>query len=133
MQDRLNWIASRLTLFGGLIQLLCSLSLLFLPVFVTCDLNGGNSVCYGKSYLQLGGNTLGYIFIVGMMGIGVLAIVSSQDRNDRRAFLSRWLFVAAGAVVVVVAGFGFGIVFAPGTLILLLAALLTRIDSTPSL
>jgi len=129
MPDRLHGIASRLTLFGGLIQLLSALSLLFLPVIVTCD---SDNVCSGESYLQQGGTTLGYIFLIGMAGIGVLAILSSQDRNDRRAFLSRWLFVAAGAVVVVVAGFGFGLVFAPGTLILLLAALLTRISSTPS-
>jgi hypothetical protein len=119
-------LASRLTLIGGLIQLAVALSLLFLPVFVTCQIEGHNQVCQGESYIQRGGNTLGYTFLISMIVTGVIAVVSSRAQDYRRVFLSRWLVVLTSVVVVVVAGFGFGIAFAPGALTVLVSALLTR-------
>lgn len=59
-----------------------------------------------------------------MIVVGVLAVASSRDPNPGRAFLSRWVAVLTSTIVVVVAGWGFGLAFAPGALLLLLAALL---------
>lgn len=82
-------------------------------------------VCRGESYLQLGGTPLGYTFLTLMIVTGALAVASSRDPHPGRAFIIRWLAAVASAVVVVVAGWGFGLAFAPGGLLLLLAAILS--------
>ncbi len=74
--------------------------------------------------MQLGGNALGYAFLTLMVVAGISAAASSRDPNRRRAFFIRWLAVLSSAVVVVVAGWAFGIAFAPGALLILLAAVL---------
>jgi len=126
MRESLNRFASGTAILGGLVQFLVAVSILFLPVFVTCQFEGHDRVCHGVSYVQQGGNALGYTFLMLMIVAGVLAVASSRDPNWRRAFFSRWLAALTSAVVFVVAGFGFGLAFAPGGLLVLLAALLTR-------
>jgi hypothetical protein len=118
-------IASFLALMGGLIQIFVSVSILFFPVLVQCQVANNNRVCQGHSYIELGGNALGYTFLILMIVMGLIASASSRDSSSYRAFWSRWLAVLASIVVVVVAGFGFGLMFAPGALLLLAAALLT--------
>lgn len=125
VRERRHRIASRLAIIGGLVQVLVAVSILFLPVLVTCTPQGGDLVCRGESYLQSGGNALGYTFLTLMIVAGVLAVASSRDPNLGRVFVIRWLAVLASIVVVVVAGWGFGLAFAPGALLLLLAALLS--------
>jgi len=102
-----------------------AMSLLFLPVLITCKFADSNEACYSQSYIQQGGNFLGYTFLLLMIGAGIAAIYSSSDSNYKRTFVSRWLVVLASSIVVVIAGFGFGIIFMPGTLMVLLAILLT--------
>ena len=102
-------------------------SLLFLPVLITCRLGDQSEGCYSQSYIQQGGNLLGYTFLVLMILAGILAIYSNSDSNYKRAYLSRWLVVFMSAVVFVIAGFGFGIIFAPGGLLVLLSLFLQAI------
>ncbi len=122
----MNRLASRIAILGGLVQIFVSISLLIFPVFVTCQFVGNNKVCQGESYLQQGGNALGYTFLLLMIIAGVVAVASSRDSNPRWSFFSRWLVTLSSVVVVIVAGWGFGIAFLPGTLLLLLSAIFTR-------
>lgn len=126
MHDKMNWIASKLAMLGGLVHISMAMSLLFLPVLITCRFGDRSEGCYSQSYIQQGGNFLGYTFLVLMILAGIVAIYSSSDSNYKRAFISRWLVILTSAIVVVVAGFGFGIIFAPGALLTLLAVLLTK-------
>ncbi|SRR6266498_2836652 len=129
MRGKMNWIASRIAILGGLLHLFMALSLLFLPVLITCQLADRNEACYSQSYIQQGGNFLGYTFLLLMIIAGIVAIYSSWDSNSKRAYFSRWLVVVASAIVFVIAGSGFGIIFAPGGLLVLLAILLQTITS----
>jgi hypothetical protein len=125
-QNILYLIASGLASFGGLLQLLLALSVLFLPVFKTCQFGGEQPTCNSESYIQMGGNTLGYIFLILMIVAGIVAAASPLDRIGRRVLFTRWLAALSSVMVAIVAGFGFGIVFAPGAILLILASLLTR-------
>ena len=125
VRERRHRIASRLAIIGGLVQALAAISILFLPVLVTCVPQSSDRVCRGESYLQSGGNALGYTFLTLMIVVGVLAVASSRDPNPGRAFVSRWLAVLVSAIVAVIAGWGFGLAFAPGGVLMLLAALLS--------
>jgi hypothetical protein len=125
-QNIFRWLASGLAIFGGLLQLLLALSILFLPVFETCQLGGGQPICESESYIQLGGNALGYTFLILMIIVGLAAAASPLDRAGRRVFFTRWLAALSSVMVAVVAGFGFGIVFVPGAILLILASLLTN-------
>lgn len=57
-----------------------------------------------------------------------MAILSSRGLNALKAALSRWLAASAGVVVVAVGVWSIGIVFVPGTLVILLSALLTQLS-----
>ena len=126
----MNWITSKLAIVGGLIHILMAISLLFLPVLITCRLGDRTEACYSQSYIQQGGNLLGYIFLLLMILAGMAAIYSSTDSNYKRTYIIRWLVVLVSVIVVVIAGFGFGIIFAPGAFLILLAALLQTLAKT---
>ena len=126
VRDRLHKIASRLALFVGLMQALIAFSISFLPVFAVCRAQGNNLICHRETYSQQGGNALGYAFLVSMIVAGTLEIISSRDRNPRRAFLIRWLVALSSVLVTVMAGWGYGIAFAPGALLMVLIALMSR-------
>lgn len=130
MHDKINRIASRVAILGGLIHISVAMSLLFLPVLITCRFGDKSEGCYSQSYIQQGGNFLGYTLLVLMILAGIVAIYSGSDSNDKRAYMSRWLVVLSSAIVVVIAGFGFGIIFVPGGLLVLLAILLQTITQT---
>jgi hypothetical protein len=125
MRHKMNWITSKLILVGGLIHIVMATSLLFLPVLITCRLGDQSEGCYSQSYIQQGGNFLGYTLLVVMILAGIVAIYSNSDSNSTRAYVSRWLVVFVSALVFVIAGSGFGIIFLPGAL-LILAALLPQ-------
>ena len=118
--------AMLLALAGGLLHILFTLSILFLPIFQTCKSQfGGQEVCQGYSYLDLGGNALGYGFLVLMFLGGVIVIATNRYHNRLRVLLIRWLVLLASLLVMIIAGWGFGFYFAPGALLLLLAAILS--------
>ena len=82
-----------------------------------------NQSCYGESYIQLGGNALGYSFLLSMILGGMAAVYSSFLSNVQRANVIRLFVIIASAIVIVVAGFSFGSVFIPGALLILFAIL----------
>ncbi len=83
-------------------------------------------VCSQVSYLQYGGNLLGFLMLIVMVAVGVAAINSVRDSNYRRIQIIRWLAGVLSGIVVIVAGWSFGLVFAPGMLLLFVAALWTK-------
>ena len=120
-------IAAIFAIVGGLVQIVAALAVLFLPILSTCEATaGGPMVCSQVSYLQYGGNLLGYGMLIVMIGVGIAAINSVRDSNYRRTQIIRWLAGVLSGVVTVVAGWSFGIVFAPGMLLLFIAALWTK-------
>lgn len=128
----MSQLASRIVIIGGLVQIFVSGSLLFLPVLITCQIIGGHKRCHGESYIQQGGNILGYTFLLLMIVAGIVAVASSRDLNPRKSFFSRWLIALSNLAIVIIAGWGFGIAFLPGTLILLVSALFTKPWISPS-
>src|SRR5512136_889539 len=82
---------ARFAIIGGLAQMAAALAILFLPVLGNCSMQeGGELICSRISYIQLGGNALGYGILIAMIGAGVLAVGSAQDTNPRRVLLVRW-------------------------------------------
>jgi hypothetical protein len=112
-------VKSKLALLGGLIHAAAAIGILFFPVFTTCV----NQKCDGESYIQLGGNALGYSFLISMILAGVATIYSSFVSNIQRANIIRVFVLMASAIVIVVAGFSFGIAFIPGALLTAFAIL----------
>jgi hypothetical protein len=112
-------VKSKLALLGGLIHAAAAIGILFFPVFVTCI----NQKCSGQSYIQMGGNALGYGFLLSMILAGGAAVYSSFVSNVQRANLIRLYVIVASAIVIVVAGFSFGIIFIPGALLVAFAIL----------
>ena len=119
MRKRTTSVKSILALLGGLIHIAAAIGILFFPVFVTCQ----NGKCSGESYLQLGGNALGYSFLFLMIVAGITAIYSSIIPHIRRANIVRIFIILASAIVILVAGFSFGIAFIPGALLVAFAIL----------
>jgi hypothetical protein len=132
MPNARHQVAPALALIGGLVQAYVALSLLFVPVFATCMQTDTGLHCQRQSYVQLGGNWLGYIFLTLLIVVGAAAVAGNRDSNRQRVFFGRWLLTLISATVVVVAGWGFGITFLPGTLLLLLSAIFTRPWWSPS-
>jgi len=126
VRTRLSRTASRLAIIGGLVQAIVALSLLFLPVFATCNYVDSELHCRRESYLQLGGNVLGYTFLTLIVIGSTLLVVSSRNLKPMWVFFTRWLVALISAAIVVIAGWSFGIVFLPGGLLVLISALLTR-------
>lgn len=60
---------------------------MFLPVLGDCRMQTGEMICARRSYMQRGGNALGYSFLILMIGAGMLAVGSAQDSTYRRVFL----------------------------------------------
>ena len=112
-------VKSKLALLGGLVHMAAGIGILFLPVFFTCV----NQKCDGKSYIQLGGNALGYSFLISMILAGAATVYSSFASNIQRANTIRVFVLMASAIVIVVAGFSFGIAFIPGALLTAFAIL----------
>jgi hypothetical protein len=89
---------------------------------------GGELICSRVSYIQLGGNALGYSILIAMIGAGVLAVGSAQDTNRRRVLLVRWGGTFFGFMAAIITGFSFGIVFVPGAVFLLVSAVWTTVQ-----
>jgi hypothetical protein len=111
---------------GGLLQIVLSLCVLFLPVFATCGPQSGATTCERKSYIDMGGSAVGHGFLVLMIAVGVMAIVSTRIENPVHVCQLRWLGVIASASFVIIAGWSIGFLFLPGALFLLVAALACR-------
>jgi len=125
MRNKMTSVKSILALVGGLIHVAAATGILFFPFFVTCQ----NQKCSGESYIQLGGNALGYSFLLLMIVAGIAAIYSSIIPNVRRANIIRIFIILASVIVIFVAGFSFGIAFIPGALLVALAILFQPITS----
>ncbi len=89
---------------------------------------GGELICARLSYIQLGGNALGYGILIAMIGIGALAVGSAQDTNRKRILLVRWGGTFFSVIVAIITGFSFGIVFVPGAVLLLVSAVWTTVQ-----
>jgi hypothetical protein len=118
--------ASYFAILGGLAQIAAALAILFLPVLGNCSMpEGGELICTRLSYIQMGGNELGYGILIAMIGVGILAVGSAQDTNRKRILLIRWAGTLFSIAVAIVTGFSFGIVFLPGASLLLVSAVWT--------
>lgn len=111
-------LISLITIVGGLLQSSISLSVLFLPII---PISNGRA-----SYIQMGGNVLGYGFLLLMIAVGVMAFISTRIDNPAQVCRLRWLSVLSSASFVVIGAWGIGLLFLPGTLCLLIAALACR-------
>jgi hypothetical protein len=122
-------VAALFAILGGLIQIAAALTILFLPVLGSCVMpESGDLICSRVSYIQLGGNALGYGILIAMIGVGVLAVGSAQDANRKRVLLVRWGGTAISAIAAFITGFSFGIVFVPGAVLLLASAVWTTVQ-----
>lgn len=117
---------------GGLAQIAVAAVILFLPVLQICLQQGGEMICQGQSYLQQGGNPIGYVFFVLMIVAGVLAVVSTRIEGRAIAQRLRWLAFLLSISFVIVGAWGVGLAFAPGGLLILLSILVSRERSTTS-
>lgn len=88
---------------------------------------GGELTCNRLSYIQMGGNALGYGILIAMIGVGVLAVGSAQDSNLQRILLVRWGATVFSGAIAIITGFSFGIVFVPGAALLLISAIWTTV------
>ncbi len=109
---------------GGLMQIALAISILFLPVFATCLPQGQDMVCNQQSYIQQGGSPLGYGFLALMIVAGIMALVSTRIDNAAQARRLCWIAVLLTVGMAIVGAWGFGLLFVPGGLLLLLAATL---------
>ncbi len=73
----------------------------------------------------MGGNLLGYTFLLLMLLGGILLVTTTRTDVTLRIRLIRWVFALLSLLVVYIAGFGFGLGFAPGAMPLLFAAILS--------
>src|SRR5215216_6372541 len=105
MQPKTNWITSKLVILGGLIHIAMAIGLLFLPVLITGRFGDQFEASYSQSYIQQGGNLLGYTLLLLMILAGITAIYSNTDSNYKRAYIVRWLVVFVSVMIVVIAGF----------------------------
>jgi hypothetical protein len=121
--------AGRFALSGGLAQMAAALAILFLPVLGNCSIQeDGGLICGRVSYIQLGGNALGYGLLIAMIGVGALAVGSAQDTNRKRMLFVRWGGTLYSFIVAIITGFSFGIVFVPGAVLLLVSAAWTTVQ-----
>ena len=88
---------------------------------------GGELICNRISYIQLGGNALGYSILIAVIGVGALAVGSTQDTNRKRILLVRWGGTFFSFMVAIITGFSFGVVFVPGAVFLLVSAVWTTV------
>jgi hypothetical protein len=110
------------------VQIAAALAVLFLPVLGNCSTQeGGELTCSRLSYIQMGGNALGYGILIAMIGVGALAVGSAQDSNLQRILLVRWGATLFSGVIAIITGFSFGIVFVPGAALLLISAIWTTV------
>lgn len=116
--------ASLFALTGGLLHIALASILLFLPVFATCFQQGQEVVCSHQSYIQQGGNFLGFGLLLLMIVAGLIAIISIQIKDRVQARRLRWIAVAATLCFAVIGAWSMGLPFIPGGLLLLLSALL---------
>lgn len=112
---------------GGVLQIVMSLSVLFLPIFGgTCRWQGQAMTCRQASYIEMGGNALGYGFLFLMIAVGVSAILSTRIDNPAYICWIRWFGVLSSVSFVVIGAWSIGLLFLPGALFLLIAALACR-------
>ncbi|MBV6438360.1 MAG: hypothetical protein AELANPGJ_03662 [Anaerolineae bacterium] len=111
---------------GGLMQIALAIGILFLPVFATCLPQGQDMVCNRQSYIQQGGSPVGYVFLALMIVAGIMALVSTRIDNAILARRLRWIAVLFTVGMAIVGAWGFGLLFVPGGVLLLLAAILSR-------
>jgi hypothetical protein len=120
--------AAYFAISGGVVQIAAALAVLFLPVLGNCSTQeGGELTCSRLSYIQMGGNALGYGILIAMIGVGALAVGSAQDSNLQRILLVRWGATLFSGVIAIITGFSFGIVFVPGAALLLISAIWTTV------
>lgn len=119
-------VVSLITLAAGLIQSLLAIGVLFLPIFATCIQQHNTLVCRRESYIQQGGNLVGYGFLFLMLGIGISAIISTKIQKSSQVCIFRWLAVLLTASFVVIGVWSIGLLFVPGGVLMLIAALSCR-------
>ncbi len=132
MNSKLQWLAARLILVGGLIQALVALGILFLPVWPTYTTNNFDAVIVGGiSYVDLGGDVLGYLTLGLMIGVGIITVFISRKAPTPWVLLLTWLCVLLSICTVAVESINFGKLFIPGTVVLFVAAGVSRPSNLP--
>ena len=116
-----RWLASRAAITGGLLHVAIALAILLLPVLEECI--GPN--CTRRPYWGMG-NAAGYAFLALMVVLGIIAFATARARASERSMarLTLGVVFVTSCGLAYTAGWGFGIAFVPGTVLLLVAALL---------
>lgn len=123
-QDQRARFIDLLTVAVGLLQAALAFSFAFLPVFTTC-MGSANAPldCRRITYGEQGGTSAGYAVFLVMIVVGIGLVVSTRLADSCRF---RWLALAVMAAIIVLGAWGVGLLFLPGGLLLLLAALACR-------
>lgn len=114
---------TRRTLIAGILQLSMALVVLGAPLFSTCAIDQGEMVCTRQSYIQMGGNLLGYAFLAAMIAIGVIAVVTRDWHQTRFLQVFRWVAAIVSFTFGVLGAWSIGALFLPGGVLMLFAAL----------
>jgi hypothetical protein len=107
-----------LILVVSVIQIALVLAILFLPLFGTCI---GSEPCSYQSYIQMGGNIVGFGFLGGLIVLGGLLIVTSYTGDIGRTRLLLGVNIVVNVLFAIVGAWSFGLAFLPVALMLLLA------------
>jgi len=115
-------LGARAALVGGLWHVIAALAVLFLPLIEVCT----GPDCTRYPYWRIG-DIAGFAILALTAILGLMAIAASRVRMNTRNWvrLTLGLLSLTSVVVVYVTGWSIGLALAPGTLLLLMAALLT--------
>ena len=113
-------LATLFTVIAGIVQVVMAFSVLVLPFFGTCIETSSGLACRYESYTQMGGNALGYTFLLLFFALGVGALISTWSGNTPFICAVRWLTVLTSAIFAVVGAWSIGFVFLPAGLLMLL-------------
>jgi hypothetical protein len=116
-------LATFFTIVAGTLQAVLAFTVLFLPFFAKCIETQSGLACRYESYTEMGGNALGYTFLLLFFALGIGAIISTWSGNTSFICVVRWLTVLTSTIFAVIGAWSIGFVFLPGGLLMLLPAI----------
>lgn len=117
-----RWLASRAAVAGGAWHVIAALATAFLPLIETCV--GPN--CSRYPYWRIGDAT-SFAILALLVILGIMAIAANRIRTSERNTirLSLGLLSITSFIIVYLTAWSIGLALIPGTLLLLIATLLT--------
>lgn len=116
-------LAAVFTVVAGIALAALAFTVLFLPFFTTCLQTQNGLICTYESYVEMGGNALGYTVLLLFFALGTGAIVSTWAGNATFICGIRWLTVLTTLAFAVIGSWSIGLVFLPAGLLMLLPAI----------